>query len=32
VLEELGKVPLPPYIRRDADESDVDSYQNIHAK
>jgi S-adenosylmethionine:tRNA ribosyltransferase-isomerase len=32
VLEELGNVPLPPYIKRDADENDKDRYQTIYAQ
>ena len=31
-LPQLGQVPLPPYIKRDApDEADVDRYQTIYA-
>jgi S-adenosylmethionine:tRNA ribosyltransferase-isomerase len=32
VLEEAGNVPLPPYIERPADETDVLSYQTMFAK
>ncbi|TVQ79268.1 MAG: S-adenosylmethionine:tRNA ribosyltransferase-isomerase [Flavobacteriales bacterium] len=32
ILDALGKVPLPPYIRRDANESDFDRYQSIFAQ
>lgn len=32
VLEELGSMPLPPYIERAADEHDKDRYQNVYAK
>jgi S-adenosylmethionine:tRNA ribosyltransferase-isomerase len=32
LLEESGKVPLPPYIRREADDSDKEAYQTIFAK
>ena len=32
LIEELGKIPLPPYIHRDSDEKDVDRYQTIYAK
>ncbi len=31
ILDILGKVPLPPYIRRDANESDFERYQSIFA-
>ena len=30
-LEELGKMPLPPYIEREAEESDKDIYQTVYA-
>ena len=32
VLEEIGSMPLPPYIEREADESDKEKYQNVYAK
>ena len=32
VLEAAGKVPLPPYIDRDAEEDDINRYQTIYAK
>ncbi len=32
VLERIGKVPLPPYIRREPEASDKDTYQTIYAK
>ena len=32
VLDLAGKVPLPPYIHRDAEEKDKDTYQTIYAK
>jgi S-adenosylmethionine:tRNA ribosyltransferase-isomerase len=32
VLEIAGKVPLPPYIHRKADEKDKTSYQTIYAE
>ncbi|MEI8278215.1 MAG: S-adenosylmethionine:tRNA ribosyltransferase-isomerase [Bacteroidota bacterium] len=32
VLHFVGKVPLPPYLNRDADISDEDRYQTIFAK
>lgn len=31
-LEEAGKLPLPPYIQRDADEADLERYQTVFAK
>ncbi|MFH1049999.1 MAG: S-adenosylmethionine:tRNA ribosyltransferase-isomerase [bacterium] len=32
VLEKLGKVPLPPYIKREVDEEDKNRYQTVYAK
>ena len=31
VLEEVGRVPLPPYMKREADRQDLESYQTPHA-
>lgn len=31
-LEELGKIPLPPYINRESDEEDKDRYQTVYCK
>mmetsp|Transcript_44898 Transcript_44898/g.70338 ORF Transcript_44898/g.70338 Transcript_44898/m.70338 type:complete len:135 (+) Transcript_44898:1020-1424(+) len=31
VLESDGRVPLPPYIKREADASDLHTYQTAHA-
>ncbi len=31
-IERLGKVPLPPYIRREADAEDVARYQTVFAR
>jgi S-adenosylmethionine:tRNA ribosyltransferase-isomerase len=31
-LEEAGKLPLPPYIQREADEADLERYQTVFAK
>jgi len=31
VLELAGKIPLPPYMNREADEDDVDRYQTVYA-
>lgn len=30
-LEEIGKMPLPPYIRRDSTETDKDRYQTVYS-
>lgn len=30
-LGDVGCTPLPPYIKRDADESDAESYQTVYA-
>ena len=32
VLDRLGKMPLPPYIERESDDSDKENYQNVYAK
>jgi S-adenosylmethionine:tRNA ribosyltransferase-isomerase len=32
ILENVGKIPLPPYIHREVEESDEDRYQTIFAK
>jgi S-adenosylmethionine:tRNA ribosyltransferase-isomerase len=32
ILEKAGKTPLPPYLNRDAEESDRDTYQTLFAK
>jgi len=31
-IEKLGKTPLPPYIKRDANETDRDNYQTVYAE
>ena len=31
-LDAWGEVPLPPYLERDADESDVERYQTVYAR
>lgn len=31
-LEELGKMPLPPYIERESDDTDKEKYQTVYAK
>ena len=30
VVEEIGKIPLPPYIKRDVTEEDKDRYQTVY--
>ena len=32
LLEEHGEVPLPPYLKRTADENDSERYQTVYAK
>lgn len=32
ILDNIGEMPLPPYIDRDADEADKEEYQTIFAK
>ena len=32
VLEELGRMPLPPYIERESNPEDKDDYQTVYAK
>lgn len=32
VLREQGEIPLPPYIRRPADEADRERYQTVYAR
>ncbi|MEI6850437.1 MAG: tRNA preQ1(34) S-adenosylmethionine ribosyltransferase-isomerase QueA [Candidatus Saccharibacteria bacterium] len=32
ITEKFGEVPLPPYMHRDANESDVERYQTVWAK
>lgn len=31
-VEAYGKVPLPPYIRRDEEDSDMERYQTVYAR
>ena len=31
-LDAHGEVPLPPYLERDADDSDIERYQTVYAK
>ncbi|MBI34332.1 MAG: S-adenosylmethionine tRNA ribosyltransferase [Flavobacteriales bacterium] len=32
VIHEIGKIPIPPYMNRDATDEDKDSYQTVYAK
>ena len=32
ILHELGSIPLPPYLKRDAQISDAERYQTVYAK
>jgi len=32
IIELSGKIPLPPYIKRETEESDKDKYQTVYAK
>lgn len=32
VLERVGQVPLPPYLGRDAEEKDAETYQTVYSK
>jgi S-adenosylmethionine:tRNA ribosyltransferase-isomerase len=32
ILDEIGSVPLPPYIKRDAKEEDTPRYQTVYAE
>ena len=32
LLETAGKIPIPPYLNREAEESDVSDYQTIYAE
>jgi S-adenosylmethionine:tRNA ribosyltransferase-isomerase len=32
VLERIGEVPLPPYIKRDVEPDDKETYQTVYAK
>ncbi len=31
-LEQFGEIPLPPYLEREADESDEERYQTVYAR
>ena len=32
VLEVSGRVPIPPYLKREAEDSDLERYQTIYAR
>lgn len=32
VIEDIGQIPLPPYMRREADETDKERYQTVYAR
>lgn len=32
VLDRLGRIPLPPYMRRDAEDNDAERYQTVFAR
>lgn len=32
IIEEMGDTPLPPYIKRKAEEADKERYQTVYAK
>ncbi|MFH0774212.1 MAG: tRNA preQ1(34) S-adenosylmethionine ribosyltransferase-isomerase QueA [bacterium] len=32
ILQDVGKTPLPPYIKRKAEEGDKESYQTVYAR
>ena len=32
ILHQAGAIPLPPYIKRDVDETDAERYQTVYAK
>ena len=32
LLEEIGKIPLPPYIHREIEQEDKDRYQTVYSK
>ena len=32
ILEKIGKIPLPPYLNREAEEEDEERYQTVYAK
>jgi S-adenosylmethionine:tRNA ribosyltransferase-isomerase len=32
ILNKLGSIPLPPYLKRSADDTDIERYQTVYAK
>ena len=32
ILDATGKIPIPPYLHRDTEESDLQTYQTVYAK
>ena len=32
ILNKLGSIPLPPYLKRSADNTDIERYQTVYAK
>ncbi len=32
ILEQVGKIPIPPYLKRESEKIDVDRYQTVYAK
>ena len=32
IIERIGQLPIPPYLNRDTEESDEESYQTVYAK
>lgn len=32
ILHEAGKIPLPPYLKREAEESDKETYQTVYSR
>jgi S-adenosylmethionine:tRNA ribosyltransferase-isomerase len=32
VLEDIGSIPIPPYLNRDTESSDEDNYQTVYAR
>lgn len=32
ILEQIGEMPIPPYLKRQSEEIDIDRYQTVYAK
>lgn len=32
VVQAIGKIPLPPYLKREAEESDLETYQTVYSE